>query len=563
MSLHSCNYLDFDETSDVYTQEDIYDYYTKSMQMLTNVYSYMPQDFGTIDAAMRDCGSDDAEYANTAGTIQAMNNGNWSSTNTIDTKWSLYYGIRAANEFIESIEDADFSRFEYNANYDTWMDKLQYHIYEARILRVHYFFELARRYGDIPMPLTMLSIDEANSIEKTSFEDVIEFIVDECDECVDNLPATYVTVAGAEIGRVTSGFAMAVKAKALLYAASELHNPTMDTDKWERAAAAAYAITLHERSEGTLEYSLDSNGAIWGNDVTSREIVLARMNSQSNTFELYNFPVRFTNDNRSGSIYGVFPTQNLVDTFQTSDGYTVTLSDDGEWECSASSVFDPSRPYANRDPRFARTVLSNGDSFKDETIEVFEGGADDYAADMGGSVTGYFLRKYIQESSSFTLNATVSNYHYWIIYRYAEALLSYAEAMIELTGSLDGTTGDLPMSARTAIDQVRANAGMPTIAATPAYSGYSSLAQLREIIRNEWRVEFAFEDHRFWDLRRWKIGLTTTAIYGVGIEQSGASYNYTRKLYENRYWNDKMNLYPIPQSELFANPNLAPQNTGW
>lgn len=561
-TITSCNYLDFDETSDVYTHDDIYDYYTKSAQMLTNVYSYMPQDFGSIDGAMRDCGSDDAEYANASGTIQAMNNGNWSASNTVDTKWSLYYGIRAANEFIESIAQTDFSRFEYNTNYATWMDKLQYHPYEARVLRAHYFFELARRYGDIPMPTTMLSIDEANQIEKTSFADVVDFIVAECDECAEMLPATFNTVLGSEYGRTTKGFALAVKAKALLYAASPLHNTSGDTSKWEEAAKAAYALSTLERTEGTLEYSLDSDGVIAGNTLDSREIVLVRLNSQTNTFELYNFPVRFTYGNRSGSIYGVFPTQNLVDAFQTADGYQVTLSDNGEWECGDPN-FDTTTPYSGRDPRFERTILANGSSFKGETIETFDGGADDFSIAEGGSATGYFLRKYIQETSSFIQNATVTNYHYWVIYRYAEAVLSYAEAMNEAYGP-SYTSSDLPLSAVEAVDLIRANAGMPSLAQTPAYVlTYNTQDGLREIIRNEWRVEFAFEDHRFWDIRRWGIGLETTAIYGVSIEKSGSSYRYSRDLYENRYWNDKMNLFPIPQEELFANPNLAPQNTGW
>ncbi|MFI3286720.1 MAG: RagB/SusD family nutrient uptake outer membrane protein [Rikenellaceae bacterium] len=558
----SCNYLDFDETSDVYTKEDIYDYYTKSAQMLTNVYSYMPQDFGSIDGAMRDCGSDDAEYANAAGTIQAMNNGNWSSSNTVDTKWSLYYGIRAANEFIESIAEVDFSRFEYNTNYETWMDKLQYHSYEARVLRAHYLFELARRYGDIPMPTTKLSIDQANSIEKSSFEEVIDFIVEECDECAEKLPVTYNTVLGTEYGRATQGFALAVKAKALLYAASPLHNPNGESQKWEAAATAAYALTTLERSEGSAEYSLDANGVIAGNTLDSREIVLVRMNSQTNTFELYNFPVRFTYGNRSGAIYGVFPTQNLADAFQTKGGYEVTLGADGEWICD-DPEFDPAAPYANRDPRFERTILANGSEFKGSTIETFEGGADHFSIAEGGSATGYFLRKYIQETSSFVQNATVTNYHYWVIYRYAEALLSYAEALNEAHGP-SYTSAEFPISAIEAVDQIRINAGMPTLAATPAYaSTYSQQDALREIIRNEWRVEFAFEDHRFWDIRRWGIGQQTTAIYGVDIEKSGEGFRYSRKLYENRYWNDKMNLFPIPQSELFANPNLAPQNSGW
>ena len=126
--------------------------------------------------------------------MQDFNNGNWSALKTQDTAWSLYNGIRAANEFIASIADVDFSRFEYGPSYPNWERQLRYFPYEARMLRAFYFFELARRYGDIAMPTRMLTIEEANTIGKTSFDEVIGFIVAECDACAadGNLPNTYV-----------------------------------------------------------------------------------------------------------------------------------------------------------------------------------------------------------------------------------------------------------------------------------------------------------------------------------------------------------------------------------
>ena len=141
----SCNYLDYDETNGLNTREDIYRYFDKTKQMLTHVYTFMPQDFGVIGGAMRDCASDDAEFGATGGNIQDMTNGNWSAIKTRDDSWTLYKGIRAANEFLQSLEDVDLSRYEYNTNYENWMKQLGYFPYEARVLRAHYFFELARR----------------------------------------------------------------------------------------------------------------------------------------------------------------------------------------------------------------------------------------------------------------------------------------------------------------------------------------------------------------------------------------------------------------------------------
>lgn len=547
ITLQGCNMLDFDETSGVYDREDMYATYSYASRMLTNIYSYMPQDLGAIGDSMRDCGSDDAEFGDPNASVQDFNNGNWSAISTLDDSWDLYYGIRSANEFLESIVTVDFSLYQYDSKYERQMEMLATFPYQARTLRAFYLFELARRYGDIPVPLKMLTIEEANSIEKTPFDDVIDFIVSECDTCAVYLPETYIGMLDNEYGRTTKGFAMAVKSKALLYAASKLHNPSNDTEKWAKAAKAALDII------DLNIYYLDSGDKV--NTTSSPENVLVRMNSESSSFEEYNFPVRFTEGQRT-YMSGTYPTQNLVDAFQTINGYDVTLGSDG-W-VSDDPDFDPTRPYDNRDPRFARTVLANGMDFKGSEIETFVGGAD-YSATRSdlGTVTGYYLRKYINEATSFTPEAEAEYKHHWVIYRYAETLLTYAEAVNEYFKSPTATDATFRMSALDALNEVRINAQMPVVTAT-TYDAFT------EAVRREWRVEFAFEDHRFWDVRRWGIGATTqTQVDGVNIVETNNGLEYSRKTVERRTWADKMNLYPIPQSELFCNPNLYPQNTGW
>ena len=529
----SCNVLDFDESSSQYSRDDMYKTYSNIQKMLTNIYGYMPnKDIADVSSALRDCGSDDAEYADPDASVQRFTNGNWSPIQTVDDKWSLYYGIRSANEFLESIETVDLSMYQYDTKYQRWLEHLAYYPYEARVLRAYYFFELARRYGDIAMPLTMLT--------------AVDFIVSECDACAPNLPATYVGLLDDEIGRVTNGFALAVKAKALLYAASPLHNPSGDKARWKKAAEAAKAII------DLNQYKLDK--AEKANNYLSQEVIFAIARSESQSFEKNNFPARFTEGQRT-SMAGTFPTQNLVDAFETKGGYDITLAADG-WHTS-DPAFDITKPYENRDPRFARAVLANGMSFKGSSIETFVGGKD-YSATRSelGTPTGYYLRRYIQESTSFTPEASVTNKHQWIVYRYAEALLSYAEAVNEYLGSPSATDGTFTLSALDAINQVRANADMPDVEAT-------TQAAFRDAVRREWRVEFAFEDHRFWDVRRWKIGQSVMGqIDGVEIVKNGSNLSYSRKMVESRTWSDKMNLYPIPQAETFNNPNLT-QNTGW
>lgn len=546
--LAACNYLDYDETNSLKTKENIYNYFNSTEDMLINIYSYMPQDLGTINGAMRDCASDDAEFGDRSSTIQDFNNGNWSPLKTWDDQWRLYSGIRAANSFLVDIEKVDFSRYEYSNDYKNMMIMLKLFPYEARVLRAFYFFELARRYGDIAMPLTVLSTEEANSIGKTKFEDVISFICTECEECAKELPDTYIGLPNNEFGRITKGVALAVRSKALLYAASELHNPTKDKEKWKKSASAALDLI------NTGLYQLDSKET--ANNVDSKEIVLFRMNPDNSNFELNNFPIRFTEGKRGYITSANFPSQNLVDAFETINGYPVVLTENG-WE-SDDPQFDPQQPYANRDPRLYRAVLTDGSSFKGQEIEIYAGGKDDIPVSDGGSPTGYFLRKYIQESTSFTPDNEVKNKHLWVIYRYAETLLTYAESMVEAFDSPTYTDNVYNKSALEALNEVRDNAGMPAI---PNCGKEEFMPRLR----NEWRVEFSFEDHRFWDIRRWKIGdVTQKELYGISIvKESTGKKIYQRNLSETRMWNERMYLYPIPQSELFKNPNLLPQNNGW
>lgn len=543
----SCNYLDFDETNGLNTKEYIYSYFSRTKQMLTNVYSYMPQDFGAIGGAMRDCGSDDAEYAATGAAIQYFNNGSWSQLKTVDNCWSLYKGIRAANEFIVSVADVDLSRYQYDISFQNDSKQLKLFPYEARVLRAFYFFELARRYGDIAMPQSVMTPEEANSMGKTSFDKVIDFIVSECNDAATNLPETYVGQPDNETGRITKGFAMALKSKALLYKASLLHNPSINIEKWKASAKAALDIM------NLNLYQLDPKEK--ANNLNSKEMVLCRMNNNNSNFELCNFPIRFVEGSRGTPALGIFPSQNLVDAFETINGYQVILTENG-WECE-DPTFDSQKPYDRRDPRFQWTVLANGMSFKGDKIETFTGGKDDAPVNAGGSATGYFLRKYIQETTSFVPDKEVTNKHHWIIYRYAETLLTYAESMVEAFNSVTYKDATYSKTALEALNEVRTNAGMPAITTIDK-------EEFIRALRNEWRVEFAFEDHRFWDIRRWKIGESTQKeLNGVTITATVTDLSFQKTLYENRIWMDQMYLYPIPQEELFKNRNLYPQNVGW
>lgn len=159
----------------------------------------------------------------------------------------------------------------------------------------------------------------------------------------------------------------------------------------------------------------------------------------------------------------------------------------------------------------------------------------------------------MKEDVSLTDGRETTSRHVWVLFRYAETLLNYAEALYEYgQGNENYTDDEFTLSPLAAVNLIRTRAGADPLAVN----------DFAEQLRNERRVELAFEDHRFWDIRRWMIGPRTTEIYGVKITGKGSKTQYERVLIETRNWDDKMYFYPIPNKELFKNDKLT-QNTGW
>jgi len=544
LTVTSCNYLDYDESSGQ-PRDWYYEYFGNLKSLVNFGYVNIYQDFGAIGGAMLDCGTDDAGYTYSDANVQALNNGSWSAFKTVDPRWDeSYKAIRHMNDFLETYDFKKLERFQYNLSYNDNMREARRWPFEARILRAYHFFELAKRYGDIPLPLSALEVDQANAIEKTPFNDVISFIVTECNSVMDSLPVRWDAPGfTGETGRFTKGAAMALKSRALLYAASPLHNPENDQGKWIQAAQAAHDIIV----SGMFSLEPISKNIFNTIEANSKELILTKRNPPDNNFEQSNFPVGY-----EGGSSGTTPTQNLVDAFQTKNGYDVTLSSNG-W-ASNDPAFNPNAPYANRDPRFYNTVLYDNAQWKGRPVEVFSNGLDAPPID-GATKTGYYLKKYVVENVDLSPTVNSKANHHWIIFRYADILLSYAEAMNEAYGPA-GLGGSFTTTALAVLNQIRTRAQMPV------YAGLSK-DQFREALIRERRVELAFEGHRFWDVRRWKIGNNTqTTIHGVEIQMTGGNRVYTLKTVENRVWNDRMNLFPVPQQETYINPDLG-QNPGW
>lgn len=541
LSVGGCDFLSYDETT-AFKEDDVFENLTRTRRFVTNIYSrFRPGGFNSVGGAMRASGADNAEEVNPNSPAQIFNDQSWSATNTVDSKWNgtpgdLYQGIRAANKLLENFDIENYDDLQYNEDFDALMERAQYWPYEARFLRAFFHFQLLKRYGSVPLVDRVLTPQEANNVEPASYEEIVQFIVSEMDAIDTQLPVTFENVPAAATGRPTTGAAMALKARVLLYAASPLNNESGDTQKWTDAAEASKAII------DSSFYSLESNYSDAFNNITSDELIWERRHDASNSFEQSNFPVGF-----EGASPGTSPTQNLVDAYEMQDtGKPIEASDSG---------YDPDNPYEGRDPRFYETVIYNGSTWKDREVEIWNGGRDG-PPQAEATETGYYLKKYVIEDISISPPQTTTRVHTWVVFRYAEVLLNYAEAMNEAYGPGADPAG-MGMTAREAVNMVRQRAGMPDFPAG------MSKADFREKLRNERRVELAFENHRFWDIRRWGIGPSTTEIYGMEITRNeDGTFNYKRELIEEREWSERRNRYPIPQDEVAKNSALG-QNPGW
>ena len=532
--------LDFDETNGD-TKEIAYSYYDNLAKLVTYVYSFLPTDLDRNSGAMMESATDNAMYSWNQNTIYNICNNVWSPIMTIDTGWDYFNAIRSANSFLENFDIEVLKEFEFNDDYDVIMDKAKIFPYEIRFLRAFYFFELAKRYGNIPMLIRTYDPEEINLVKPSSFEEVIDFIVQECDQIANQLPADHRDYRG-ETGRATKGAVLALKSRALLYAASPLHNASGDKGKWEKAASAAAAVI----AMGKYTLPKVGNDPLYkgGNDMfSSPQLIFERRDGlQTSTFEARNEPMGY-----EGSLGGNTPTQNLVDAFEMKDGTSF------DWNNAehVQNMYVDVTGNPTRDPRLYLNVLYNGATWLKQKVETNVGGL--HTGMDGATKTGYYLRKHMNELVSLDPVKPLGKEHHYPLFRYAEVLLNYAEAMYHWMGA-DVKPAEYPYTAREALNLVRDCADMKHITET----GEAFL----EKVRNERRIELAFEDHRFWDIRRLKMGEVVKNIYGVQITGTGSNSTYKRVLVSQNQWDDKMYLFPIPQNELYMNINLE-QNPGW
>ncbi|MFZ4261506.1 RagB/SusD family nutrient uptake outer membrane protein [Sphingobacterium sp. HJSM2_6] len=469
--------------------------------------------------------TDEGDAANFTTGAYHFNMGSLSPmTNPLPNYWDIYYSaIRKANIFLRNIDVVPGNAEQ--------KERLKG---EAQFLKAFFYQQIFKYYGQFIIVDQVLTVTDDLELPKNSIEECVTYITSLCDEAISKLPIAH---DPSDLGRATKGAAMALKAECLLFFASPLHNPTTNKDRWKNAADAAMAIL----SNPEFEYKLHNNYQKLFLENNNEEIIFAYMaGSSTNAMEAANGPSGY------GGWCGLSPTQEMVDAYEMKNGVAPFLENGS---INPLSGYDAANPYENRDPRFYASILYNGANWQGRAVESFVNGKDGIAIGAHTrSQTGYFLKKFLDES--LVLNGPQRRSATWNLFRLGMVMLDFAEARNEFSGP------DNEVYA--AVDAIRSRAGMPALP-----EGLTQ-QEMRKKIHQERLIEGAFEDYRFWDVRRWKEGVALFGkpIHGMRITKIGNTLNYERLQIKNRVFDDKRHLFPIPQSEVNKNKNPI-QNPGW
>lgn len=489
-----------------------------------------------------------------------MNGAWWGWDNrSWSTKWT---NISNCNIFFERVDNVGFTD-------EAEKTKL---VGQVRFIRAFEYWDLIARWGAMPIITKSFSINDREEIvaqKRNTYKECIDFLVGELDQAAKVLPANW---SGDDYGRATSVAALALKSRILLYAASPLMNEdvkipevgytTPEPDRWQKAAKAAIEALDAAQAAGYELYNLDGDPSknyqmiFMDNTEANKETLFARMGTNSAGGESISSCDQYNNPNGYGGWGGNCPLQELVDAYEVvKDGVASKF----DW----NNPEEKANPYANRDPRFYATILYDGAKWMTRNVETYfdvdsngsiTGGGKDtkFGNDSwNASPTGYNMKKFMDEG--YALNSWNFCARNWIHLRMAELYLNKAEALYNI-GDEEG--------AREALKPIRERAGMPAITAAGA--------DLLEAIKHERRIELAFEEHRYFDVRRWKEApkYFGSTVHAITIKK----YPVGKKTYEvdklrsdvggDRKWDDKMYWLPIPKSEMDKNPNLV-QNPGY
>jgi hypothetical protein len=474
----------------------------------------------------------------TADNITVVENSHWTGGGNLYYWNTAYQYVRKINIFLEKMVDNDQIEGK---------DRL---IAEAKFLRAYIYLMLVQRFGGVPIITESYGMVDDIVFTRNSFDECVQFIEKNLTEAIPDLPEKY-EASDANFGRATQDACKALRSRLYLYAASPLFNPSNDKQKWQKAADAAKDLL-------ESEYILHPDYARLFNQpsgTANSEMIFARTFSTTNSHQapMHNLGRRY-------GAYGGWwasngPSQNLVDDYDMINGEPPFIVSGGEKSINPASGYDPQDPYKDRDPRFYHTVIYDGSVYHGDLHEMWVAsdgktwGYDSYKQSGDNPRTNYILRKFMPEEG-VELSWQDDYINPWIIFRLGEIYLNYAEAQFEL--------GD-EATCREYISKVRERGGMPPIPASVTGD------ELRKRLYNERRIELAFEEHRFWDLRRWKIAIDVEnqPIYGMDIikDVETGEKTYEPILLLEREFLEHMNLLPIATDEI--RKTLLDQNPGY
>ena len=563
--------------------EYMYDHPDYADGVLGNAYTRLPNgSYSFNDVATDDAVSNDP--TNNYRKMTAVDN--WTSNNNPVQTWQ---NCRAAIQYINLFLD--------NVDKVNWNDdetvRAMYHqryVGEAKGLRALFMYYLLRAHGGYDSNGTLLGVpnlleattvnSDFNSLEvRATFADCMKQLIEDAEEAVRVLPldykdtekdnetvncfgktytvnkTTYNRVLGTNFsGRFCGRYARALLAQATLMAASPAFANGSGITYEQAAKYAKEVLDLNGGIAG-----LDANGLEWYADPNMKnlsaaecpkEVMWRTEKSTNNTLEAEYYPP---------SIYGrgrINPTQNLVDAFPAANGYPIT---------DARSGYDPSNPYADRDPRLEKYIIFNGQKAGSGNTVINtqadnSSNLDGLNKDVSKSTrTGYYMKKLLRQDINLDPTVNSTQLHYTARIRYTELYLDYAEAANEAYGP----TGGNGYSAYDVIKAIRNRAGISDINGQDGYleSIKNDKEKMRELIRNERRIELCFEGFRFWDLRRWKADIKQEAK-GVSITSDGAGKKYEYISVESRNYKDNGYYGPVPYEQILNFPSLV-QNAGW
>ena len=571
-SFSSCNDFLEKQPSNELTKEKVLADWNLFEEFHLDTYNFLRHGAMRINNSWLDAATDLAETSfASGGTRTTFNIGNYygsdGNSELYDTWESRYRGIRKCNMVLENINLVPKNPRNTDEEHAVYV---RIYTAEARLFRAFFYWEMFLRFG--PVPIVTDVLDPAEDMitpylnRPTVKEFVVDFILKELAECEADLLDHDTAWATSRAGRLSQPVARALASRIKLYMASPRYASESGVTWQEAADAAKSFMNDYGQFFGLFALENISPAENYGNAV-----LYTTYNDNNNE------TIFFRNDGTigwggisidtpvgEGGSGGNCPSQNLVDMYDMIDGSSPFAQYDATGApvysngaaapaINAASGYDDAKMWENRDPRLQATVLYQGTPWgtmrEDSKIDVRPGMADNPTGNANSTPTGYYMRKYIP-ATILSSNHGGTARRLWTIMRYAEILLNYAEAVNEANGPCQEVYDML--------DAVRHRAGITGNVADR--TDLTSKEAMRNFIHKERTVEFAFEEHRSWDVRRWNVAVEALSrpIYGINVAMDGT---VSRKVAQERVFEEKMYLYPIPEGEVWKTG--IENNPGW